>query len=56
MYSYRRALLDNTTGKKIGVIYIDAYQNSEMEVRVKITSRLNNKGRMVSIKVDWIYP
>ena len=56
MYSYRRTLLDNTTGKKIGVIYIDAYQNSEMEVRVKITSRLNNRGRLVSIKVDSIYP
>jgi hypothetical protein len=56
MYSYQRALINGTTGKKIGVMYIDGYQNSEMEVRVKITTRLNNKGRLVSIKVESIYP
>ncbi len=52
IYSYRRALLDKTAGKRIGVVAIDGYANSESEIRIKITTRFNAKGKIVSIKVN----
>lgn len=54
MYQYTRALLSRYDGKTIGYMTIDGYQNSEMESRIKVTTRFNRKGKIVSVRVDSI--
>ena len=51
VYAYNRKLLDRND-KVVGIMSIEMYVNNEMDVRVKLVSRYNIKGKLVSARVE----
>lgn len=50
MYMFS-SILRNESGKKIGYRVFHAYHNSEMESTIKLETRYNLEGKLVSIKI-----
>jgi hypothetical protein len=51
IYSYTRELL-NEQGEIVGYYFIDGYNNSEMDLTLKMNSKYNTKGDLISVYVN----